>query len=196
MTFHFAKKPFAAAAAVLLFSGVQVMALAAPTTNTNQSAPVTVSNPIPSHGGHHHGYGGKGGHHLRCGLMKQLNLTAAQKEQMKAIHTRFREENKATMDALRAKHEELKTLGNDPANSAKREALHQELRDGHRVLAQKHREMMSGILTPQQMEQMKTAKEKCRAESKAEHQQGSGHHHSGTHALHNAQSTATEPSKH
>jgi|GEM_PF-2221248 len=174
MNSTFTKKQFAMAAAGLLLSSVASTAFAAPTSQAN-SLPGTVSE----HKTMHHGGAGHHGHH-RCGFMKELNLTTKQKEQLKAVHKRFREENKPTFEALRAKQEKLKAMGDDPAKAEEKQALRKEVRAEHHSLSEKHHQMMDGILTPEQVQQMKSIKAKCRAEHHGPGSMGEGsHHHHG-----------------
>ena len=179
MNLTFNKKQFA-----MLATGFLLSSLA----SASFAAPATTSSAAPETGGYHKmvRHGGPGHHGQKhCSFMKELNLTSKQKEQLKAAHERFRNENKAAFESLRAKHEELKALGNDPANAEKKKALRQELRNGHRALSEKRHQTMDGIFTPEQQEKMKSLKAKCRAE----HHHGpngpmgeGSHHHHGTEA--------------
>jgi Spy/CpxP family protein refolding chaperone len=127
--------------------------------------------------GQKHGHGGK-----HCGIMKQLNLTEDQKSKLKAQHESFRSENAATLSTLKAKREQLKQLGSDPANEAQRKALRSELRDERHKLMEKHRAMMKTILTPEQSAQLDKAKAQCKAEFKANRKPGEvGHGPGGRH---------------
>jgi len=167
------KKKFAMAAVGILVSSIASTAFAAPSTQTNPLPGTVSEHKTMLHGSGHHG------HH--CGLMKQLNLTTKQKEQLKAVHERFREENKATFEALRAKQEKLKAMGDVPAKSEEKQALRKELRAEHHALSEKHHQMMDGILTPEQIQQMKSIKAKCRAEHHGPGSMGQGsHHHHGS----------------
>lgn len=144
-------------------AGLGASALAQTPTNT---APST--NPPAAHkdwmGGPHHGE-----HH--CGILKQLNLTDAQKEMLKTRSQAFRTENAAAIASIRAKRQELRQLGTDPANEAKRKALLSELRQERQALRDKHKAMMHGILTPEQISQMEKAKSQCKANWKKQHNQ-------------------------
>ena len=174
MNLTFNKKQFAMLATGFLLSGLASASFAA-NTSASSPAPGTGSNyKMMHHGAGHHGQ-------KHCSFLKELNLTAKQKEQLKAAHERFRNENKAEFESLRAKHEQLKALGTDPANAEKKQALRQELREGHRALSEKRHQTMDGIFTPEQQEKMKAIKAKCRAEHhhgpNGPMSDGSHHHH-------------------
>src|SRR4051812_38535778 len=70
-----------------------------------------------------HGWHQHGGMHKGCGVMKQLNLTEDQKKHMQEGRKAFREQNAAAIASIKAKYQQLKQLGKDPANDAQRQQL-------------------------------------------------------------------------
>lgn len=135
---------------------------------TSLSLPmVAMANDVPAAGspaatkcgmnqGKHHGKG--------CGMMKELNLTEAQKQEFKARKEAFRKENAAAIDSLKAKHEQLKQLGTDAVNSEKVKQLRTELHTERNALHEKRKAAMKGILTPEQEQKLETMKQQHRAE--------------------------------
>lgn len=116
-------------------------------------------------GKHHCGKGKhKAGHEQ---FMKDLNLSEAQKAQFKAAHEKFRKENAATFESMKAKHEKLKALGNDPANESQRQQLREELKQERKALMEKRKASTHGILTPEQQAKWDAKK----AERKAKRQE-------------------------
>jgi Spy/CpxP family protein refolding chaperone len=83
-------------------------------------------------------------------FMQELNLSDEQKAKMKAAHEKFRQENAAAMDSLKAKYKQMKQLGSEPANDAERQKLKAEIRQEREALMIKKKASMQGILTPEQ----------------------------------------------
>jgi periplasmic protein CpxP/Spy len=123
-------------------------------------------------GGHHRG--GRGGFGMHGMMAKQLNLTDAQKAQMKQIGESFRERTKSLHTELRTKHNELRAANE---GSTFNEALAaQKLTEIATLKAKlmgeqfKLKQEMLSVLTPEQ----KTKMETLRAESKAKRAQFKG----------------------
>ncbi|WP_373531578.1 Spy/CpxP family protein refolding chaperone [Vampirovibrio sp.] len=122
-----------------------------------------------------HDWGGKhkkgmhqGGHH---NAMKDLNLSEAQKQQFKAAHEKFRQENAGTMATMKAKREQFKALGDDPANAAKKEQLKAEMKRDREALMAKKKASMQGILNPEQQAKWDAKKAERKAQWQAKHAQ-------------------------
>lgn len=144
--------------AVVASTGMSI-ALAADTA-TPDSAP---GNPSANA----HAWGGKhSGMHKGCGVMKQLGLNEDQKSRFKAAGKAFREENKAAFESMKAKHQQLQQLGDDPANEAQRQQLRAELKQEREALHAKRKASMQGILTPEQESKWQALKKECMAKHK------------------------------
>lgn len=122
-------------------------------------------------GGHHRGHGGFG---MRGMMAKQLNLTDAQKAQMKQVGESFRERTKSLRTELKTKHTELRAANE---GSTFNEALAtQKLTEIATLKAKlmgesfKLKQEMLSVLTPEQ----KTKMETLRAEAKAKRAQFKG----------------------
>lgn len=91
----------------------------------------------------------RGGKHGRGGMRAfgQLNLTDAQKEQLRQIAERYRESNKTLREQLRANRESN--------NTAQREQLFAQFKEAH----QKMRAEMLNVLTAEQRTQLEQFKE-------------------------------------
>jgi Spy/CpxP family protein refolding chaperone len=104
---------------------------------------------------HHHGQ--RGGFHQ---LGAKLNLTDAQKQQMKDIRTADRESNKQLNADFRAKFQEFRALkqANDPGAAdvkAQLEAMRPQIQAARKA----SREAMLNVLTPDQRAQLKAARQ-------------------------------------
>ena len=110
----------------------------------------------------HKGKGHHGEHREK--FMKELNLTDAQRQQMKAANEKFRKENAAAIENLKSKHQQLKALGDDAANASKKQALRAELKQERQTLMAKHKAAMQGILTPEQTSKMEAMKQQRKAQ--------------------------------
>jgi Spy/CpxP family protein refolding chaperone len=100
------------------------------------------------------------GHHAGFGrIAAKLNLTDAQKQQMKDIHTADRERNKQLYADFRAKLQELRTLkqADDPKAAdvkAELKAMQPQIQAARKAT----HEAMLNILTPEQRDQLKSAR--------------------------------------
>lgn len=103
--------------------------------------------------------------HARAeGFASQLNLTDAQKQQMKDIRTAAREQNKQLYADYRAKLQQFRTLkqANDPS-AADVKAQLETMRPQIRAARKASREAMRNVLTPEQRSQL----EQWKAERKS-----------------------------
>ena len=107
----------------------------------------------PGEGGH----GGKRGRQGEVGakLAQKLNLTAAQQEQIKAIHKQTREENAAFFDTARQTRQELRAAkeANDTARVDALKGTLQSQRAQMKQIRQAEKERVMAILTPEQRTQ-------------------------------------------
>ena len=97
--------------------------------------------------------------HARAeGFASQLNLTDAQKQQMKDIRTASREQNKQLYADYRAKLQQFRTLkqANDPSAAGVKAQL-ETMRPQIRAARKASREAMRNVLTPEQQAQLKAA---------------------------------------
>ncbi len=131
--------------------------LAAPMASADPAAASAAKSEKQGQGMHH------GGKH-KGEFMKELNLTEQQKKQFKAAHEKFKQENAGALQAMKAKREALKQLGDDPANEAKRKQLKAELRQEHEALGAKRKASMQGILTPEQQSKWDAKKAERKAQ--------------------------------
>lgn len=94
------------------------------------------------------------------GLVSQLNLTDAQKQQMKDIRTASRAQNKQLYADYRAKLQQFHTLkqANDPSAADVKAEL-KAMRPQIRAARQASREAMLNVLTPEQQAQLKAARQ-------------------------------------
>jgi protein CpxP len=112
-------------------------------------------------GGHRHGamMSGK--------LAEKLNLTDAQKEQIKAIKTETREQNAAFFQSVRQTREDFRAAkeANDTAKLDALKATFQSQRAQMKQIRDAERQRVLGVLTPEQRTQF----EQLKAERKARH---------------------------
>jgi Spy/CpxP family protein refolding chaperone len=115
------------------------------------------------HGGHHRG----GAMNMR--LAKKLNLTDAQKDQMKALHRGFRQDNQAFFQSVRQTRQEMRAAkeAGDTAKVESLKATFQSQRAQMKQLHQAQQEKFLSILTPDQRTQLDALK----AEREARRQQ-------------------------
>jgi Spy/CpxP family protein refolding chaperone len=106
-------------------------------------------------------------------FMKELNLTDQQKQQLKAAHEKFRQENAGAIAAMKAKREKLKALGNDPANEAQKQQLKTEMKQEWETMRAKKKASMQGILTPEQQAKWDAKKAERKAQWQTKHAQRS-----------------------
>src|SRR5436190_7523956 len=102
-------------------------------------------------------------HGRRAGLHQlgaKLNLTDAQKQQMKEIRSADRESNKQLYADFRAKLQELRTLrqANDPGAAAVREQI-ASMRTQIQAARKASHEAILGVLTADQREQLHAARQ-------------------------------------
>jgi Spy/CpxP family protein refolding chaperone len=117
------------------------------------------------HGGHRRG--GMSAH-----LAQKLNLTDAQKDQMKALHRSFREDNKAFFETMRQTRQEMKAA-REAGDTAKVESLKATFQSQRAQMKQLHdaqKEKFLAILTPEQRTQF-DALEAERDARRQQHQQ-------------------------
>ena len=125
---------------------------------------------IDNDGGKAWGHGGHG----RRGAMgermaQKLNLTDAQKDQLKALHRSFREDNKAFFETMHQTRQEMKAA-RDAGDTAKVDSLKATFQSQRAQLKQLHdaqQEKFLAILTPDQ----RTQYDALKAERDARHQQ-------------------------
>ncbi len=145
---------------------------------TTQPAPP----PSPSSGNAQSERRGMGKHHRQMGeghkgegregmgglrLMRELDLTDAQKQQARVIRERYTASTKTQREELRQLHEQKKQ-GTLPADAkTKAEALRTQLAESNK---QMHNEMLA-ILTPEQRTKLETL-EKERKSERREHRRG------------------------
>lgn len=141
--------------------------LAAPMEAFAQDSSTPAGKPAMAGKHHHHGDGKYKEAHEQ--FMKDLNLTDQQKAQFKAAHEKFRKENAASFESMKAKHEKLKALGTDPANEAQRKQLHDELRQERKAMMEKRKASTQGILTPDQQAKWDAKKSEMRAKRQEFH---------------------------
>lgn len=112
-----------------------------------------------------HAAAGSGGH-ARAGaqhFLGQLNLTADQQGQIKAIHEADRQANQALHSAFRAKVAEYRQLkqSNDPKADAVKAEL-QPLRDQVKAARKATHEKVLSVLTPEQLAQLQQMRSQSR----------------------------------
>jgi periplasmic protein CpxP/Spy len=106
-----------------------------------------------------------GGHHGHRGFMsrklaQKLNLTDAQKAQIKAMNQQFREDNKAFFESMRATRQEARAA-KQANDTAKLDALKPTLesqRAQMKQLRQAQKQKLLTVLTPDQQAQLKALK--------------------------------------
>lgn len=143
MTHHF-HRFYSVALSVLLVGG-----LTAPLALAKDGTTAAPSD-RPAKTCKHHKMGDKQHKEAHQKFMQELNLTEQQKAQFKAAHEQFRKENAAAFESMKAKHQQLKQLGKDPANDAQRQKLKAELQQERKALMAKKQGLTQGILTPEQ----------------------------------------------
>ena len=123
--------------------------------------------------------GGKAwGHGHRRGIMsarlaEKLNLSDAQKDQMKALHRSFREENKAFFEQVRATHQELRAA-KQAGDQAKVDSLKPTIESQRAQMKQLHQaehDKLLSILTPEQRTQLEALKAEHKAKREQKQQQ-------------------------
>lgn len=116
------------------------------------------------------GFHGRHGHrgHMEARLAAKLNLTDAQKAQLKSDRQTFREANKDFFAQVKATRQEIHAAkqANDTAKLDSLKATAQSQRAQMKQLRQQRREQFLSVLTPDQKAQL----EQMKAEWKAKHQ--------------------------
>lgn len=133
------KKWFTAAAVVALSS---TLAFAAP------------------HEGGKRGKGGRGGHELGERFAQKLNLSDAQKQQIKDAQASFRNENKAFFDQVRDTRRQIREA-KEAGDAARAEQLKATAKSQHervKVLRTEQRQRILALLTPEQRSQWEALK--------------------------------------
>jgi len=117
--------------------------------------------------GHGHRRGAMAAH-----LAKKLNLTDAQKEQLKTFHQSFRAENKAFFQSVHQTRQDLRAAkqAGDEAKVAELKATAQSQRAQMKQLRQAEMDKFVSILTPEQRTQFEALKAE-RAARRQERQQ-------------------------
>jgi Spy/CpxP family protein refolding chaperone len=156
----------AAALSIAVLSSMGLGIAMAQTSGDNASAPAVGAQGQP--GGHHGKHmGGKNRGDFKAkreAFEKELGLTDAQKQQMKAQHEAFRTQNKAAIDSMHAKFKELRGLEKTPENQQKRQQLMASLKQDRQALHAKREASMQNVLTPEQMTKFKAMKEQRKQE--------------------------------
>ena len=128
---------------------------------------------IDNDGGKAWGHGGHGRHDAMSERMAQkLNLTDAQKDQLKALHRGFREDNRAFFQTMRHTRQEMHAA-KEAGDTAKVESLKATFQSQRAQMKQLHdaqQEKFLTILTPEQRTQFDSLKAE-RDARRQQHQQ-------------------------
>jgi protein CpxP len=127
-------------------------------------------------GGEGHGRGGRHGQ-MDQKFAEKLNLSDAQKQQIRDMRHSFRDQNKAFFDSVRATREQLRAArqSGDTAKAQQLAAQAEGQRAQMQELRKAEHEKMLTILTPEQrtqLEQMKADRQAKREQWKQNHAQG------------------------
>ncbi|MCS6804142.1 MAG: Spy/CpxP family protein refolding chaperone [Acidobacteriota bacterium] len=145
---------------LLLTSGV--VYAATDVTQTSVVKPATVQDE------HAPGYGPGGRRHRRLAarIARRLDLTEAQKEQIKAIHQAEKQTIKPLLDQLQAIHRQLRAMtGSEPFNEAQVRALAEQKA---KVIAEltvareRIKSKVMAVLTPEQRAKLNQMRERAR----------------------------------
>ena len=115
----------------------------------------------PHDGGGKFGRGGKHGRgEMGARLFEKLNLTDAQKTQIRTIHENFREQNKAFFEQSRATFEQYREAkkANDTARLDALKATMDANREQMKRLREQQHAQIANILTPEQRTQWEALK--------------------------------------
>ena len=139
------------------------------------AAVVTLSSTLALAGQHGGGKHGRGGRHGMAGehFAQKLNLTEAQRTQVREINQTFREENKAFFEQMRQTRTDFRSA-KESGDQAQVEALKGTLesqRAQMKQLREAHMQRLMTTLTPEQRQQWETLK----AERQARHGQRGDH---------------------
>lgn len=121
----------------------------------------------------HQGHGGRGGRHGKADFAEKfaqkLNLTDAQKAQIKQIHLSSREQNKVFFEQSRATRKALREArqANDTARLEQLKATMEADRVRFKQIREAEMAQVLGVLTPEQRAQFEALK--------AEHKERRGH---------------------
>jgi Spy/CpxP family protein refolding chaperone len=116
----------------------------------------------------HGGKPGKRGQHraaFGAQFAEKLNLTDAQKEQIRSIHRETREQNAAFFQSARQTRQELREAkrANDTAKADSLEGTLQSQREQMKQIRAAERERVLAVLTPEQRAQLEQWKAECKA---------------------------------
>lgn len=120
------------------------------------SASLAVAAPHEGKGGRHHGRGGEFG----ARFAEKLNLTDAQKQQMRDLQRDFRQSNKAFFEQARETRRQLREAkqSGDNARLEELKATAQSQHQRMRQLRTEERDRIVSILTPEQRTQLEAMK--------------------------------------
>ncbi|HEY0141240.1 MAG TPA: Spy/CpxP family protein refolding chaperone [Thermoanaerobaculia bacterium] len=107
---------------------------------------------------------GHGAHHRGDRAFAKLNLTDAQKAQVKTLREQFKTENAQLFSQLRQARTDLKTAreANDTARLESLRGSMDSLKAQFKAAKKAHRERLLTILTPEQRAQLETSKQERR----------------------------------
>ena len=131
------------------FTAVAILALSA-----------TLAVAAPNGEGKHHRHGRHGHHGFGQRAFAKLNLSDAQKQQIKDLRTSFREQNKALFDSMKQTRTDMKAA-REANDTARLEALRANAKSAREQLKAKSeglRAQMLNILTPEQRAQLDAMK--------------------------------------
>ena len=130
-----------------MFAAVAVVALSA-------TMVFAIDNGSGKAWGHGHGKG------MSAHLAQKLNLTDAQKEQWKAIHRSFFEDNKAFIDSVRQTRRDLRAAkqAGDEAKVTELKSVMQSQRAQMKQLHDAQEQKLVAVLTPEQRAQFDAIK--------------------------------------
>jgi len=123
--------------------------------------------------GHHMGQGGKGGKMFR--VLRMLDLDDSQKDEVKQINDKYKADREKIVDNIRQYRETLtQSIHGDEYNEENIRAAHNQIskeREEMVVLKAKIFSEIKAILTPEQLEKLKTAKadKNCQKRGKGRH---------------------------
>lgn len=109
-------------------------------------------------------HGHRGGHHRGDGAFAKLNLTDAQKAQMKSLREQFKTDNAQLFSQLRQARTDLRTAreANDTARLESLRGTMDSLKTQFKAAKKAHREQLLTILTPEQRAQLEAARSERR----------------------------------
>ena len=112
------------------------------------------------HEGGKRGRGGRGGHEFGARFAEKLNLSDAQKQQIKDAQTAFRNENKAFFDSVRDTRRQMREA-KEAGDTARAEQLQATAKSQHeqmKSLRQEQHQRILALLTPEQRTQWEALK--------------------------------------